>query len=414
MMLDSEILHFHEGGKIKICPKRDVKTKTALSIAYTPGVALPCKLIHEQPELAFKYTAKSNLVAVISNGTAVLGLGNIGAIASKPVMEGKSVLYKSFGGVDSIDIEVDESNPDKFIETVERIACSFGGINLEDIKAPECFYIEEELKKRCDIPVMHDDQHATAIISGAGLQNAAFISGKKIEQMKVIIVGAGAAGIASGRFYKTLGVENIIMFDSKGVLHKGRNNLNAYKQEFAIDENISLEDALKGADMFLGLSRPALLTQKMVRSMKKNPIIFALANPEPEIMPDLAKEVRDDLIIGTGRSDFANQINNLISFPHLFRGALDTHAKEINEDMKKAASEAIAKRAREPISKELEDIIGKNEFGREYILPSPFDKELLVDVASAVADAAIKSGVARIKLDMDEYRAHLKEFIKSL
>ncbi|MFW6307653.1 MAG: malic enzyme-like NAD(P)-binding protein, partial [Campylobacterales bacterium] len=319
-----------------------------------------------------------------------------------------------FGGVDSIDIEVDESNPDKFIETVERIACSFGGINLEDIKAPECFYKEEELKKRCDIPVMHDDQHATAIISGAGLQNAAFISGKKIEQMKVIIVGAGAAGIASGRFYKTLGVENIIMFDSKGVLHKGRNNLNAYKQEFAIDENISLEDALKGADMFLGLSRPALLTQKMVRSMKKNPIIFALANPEPEIMPDLAKEVRDDLIIGTGRSDFANQINNLISFPHLFRGALDTHAKEINEDMKKAASEAIAKRAREPISKELEDIIGKNEFGREYILPSPFDKELLVDVASAVADAAIKSGAARIKLDMDEYRAHLKEFIKSL
>jgi malic enzyme len=413
-MLDSEILHFHEGGKIKTCPKKEVKTKTALSIAYTPGVALPCKLIHEKPELAFKYTAKANLVAVISNGTAVLGLGNIGALASKPVMEGKSVLYKSFGGVDSIDIEVDESDPDKFIEIVEKISCSFGGINLEDIKAPECFYIEEELKKRCDIPVMHDDQHATAIITGAGLQNAALLTNKKIEDMKVIIVGAGAAGIACGRFYKTLGVKNILMFDSKGVLHKGRNNLNAYKQEFAIDEDISLEDALKSADMFLGLSKEGLLTQKMVKSMKKNPIVFALANPNPEILPDVAKEVRDDLIIGTGRSDFANQVNNLISFPHLFRGALDTSSKEINEEMKKAASEAIAKRAREPISDLLKEIVGECEFGREYILPSPFDRELVVDVASAVANAAIKSGAARVKLDIDEYKKHLREFIKSL
>jgi len=414
MILDEEILRFHRGGKIATAPKKSIKTKTDLSIAYTPGVALPCKLIEKDSSLAFEYTSKSNLLAVITNGTAVLGLGDIGALAGKPVMEGKAVLFKSFGGIDTIDIEINEKDPQKLIETIERISITFGAINLEDIKAPECFLIEEELKKRCDIPIMHDDQHATAIITGAGLKNALEISGKKIENIKVVIVGAGAAGIASAKFYKALGVENIVMFDSKGVIHKKRADLNHYKQEFVIDKDISLEEALKGADMFLGLSKPDIVTPKMIKSMAKNPIVFVLANPTPEIMPDVAKEVRSDLIIATGRSDFPNQVNNLISFPYLFRGALDTYAREINEDMKIAACEAIAKKAREPLYEELKKISGEQSFGLDYILPSPFDRTLLVEVSLSVAKAAISSGAARKILDLEEYKKSLTSLMGEL
>lgn len=406
-MTDKEIFDYHQGGKMATCPKKLVKNKQDLSLAYTPGVAIPCKAIEKDPALAYEYTSKSNLLAVISNGTAVLGLGNIGALAGKPVMEGKSVLFKSFGAIDAIDIEVNESDPHKFIEIVEKISITFGGINLEDIKAPECFIIEEELKKRCDIPVMHDDQHATAIITGAGLQNVSILTGKKLPNLKVVIVGAGAAGIACARFYKTLGVQNITMFDSKGALSMERNDLNDHKKEFACEKDISLEDAMDGADMFLGLSRGGLLKPELLKKMAKDPIVFALANPTPEIMPDLAKEAREDIIMATGRSDFANQVNNLLSFPYLFRGALDTHATEINEFMKAAASKAIAERAREPIGAELEAVIGKQSFGKDYILPSPFDRELVTEVPLAVAKAAMESGAARKMLDLESYKKTL-------
>jgi len=415
-----EALRYHaEGkpGKIEVVPTKPYSTQMDLSQAYSPGVAEPCLEIEKNPLDAYKYTSKGNLVAVISNGTAVLGLGDIGPLAGKPVMEGKGLLFKIFAGIDVFDIEVNEKDPDKFIETVKAIAPTFGGINLEDIKAPECFKIETRLKEELDIPVMHDDQHGTAIISGAGLINALEIAGKKIEDVKIVVNGAGAASISCTKLYIMLGArkENIIMCDSKGVISTHRTDLNESKKFFATDRDIkTLTEAVVGADVFLGLSVANVLTQDMVRSMNTNPIVFALANPNPEISYADAMASRDDIIFATGRSDYPNQINNVLGFPYIFRGALDTHAKAINEEMKLAAVYAIAGLAKEPVP----DVVNaayklkRTTFGCDYILPKALDPRLLTRVSCAVAKAAIDSGVSRRTItDWEGYANHLREMM---
>lgn len=412
MINKEKALEYHIGGKTAIQITKPCESVEELSLAYSPGVAEPCKEIHKNSELAYKYTNKSNLVAVISNGTAVLGLGNIGAQAGKPVMEGKAVLFKKFGKIDAFDIEIDETDPDKFIEICKAIAPTFGGINLEDIKAPECFYIEKRLKAETKIPVMHDDQHGTAIITSAGLLNAVKISGKKIEDVKIVVSGSGAAGIACARMYKTLGAKNVIMVDSKGVIYEGRENLSPEKMEFAIKTDArTLSDAMKNADMFLGLSKAGIVSKDMVKSMAKNPIVFALANPDPEISPKDVKDTRDDAIIGTGRSDYPNQINNILGFPYIFRGALDVKSTNITENMKMAAAKALAELAREPVSDKVKKIVGndKLEFGINYVIPNPFDERVFLRVALAVAKAAIEDGVALIKdFDLKKYKERLE------
>lgn len=413
-----EALRYHaEGkpGKIEVIPTKPHSTQTDLSLAYSPGVAEPCLEIEKNPLDAYEYTAKGNLVAVISNGTAVLGLGDIGPLAGKPVMEGKGLLFKIFAGIDVFDIEVNEKDPEKFIQTVKAISPTFGGINLEDIKAPECFEIETRLKNELDIPVMHDDQHGTAIISGAGLINALEIAGKKIEDVKIVVNGAGAASISCTKLYVMLGArkENIVMCDSKGVISTSRPDLNAAKREFATDRPIkTLQEAVVGADVFLGLSVANVLTKEMVRSMNADPIVFALANPEISYADAMAS--RDDIIFATGRSDYPNQINNVLGFPYIFRGALDTHAKAINEEMKRAAVYAIADLAKEPVP----DVVNaayklkRTTFGRDYILPKALDPRLLTRVSCAVAKAAIDSGVSRKTItDWEGYANHLREMM---
>lgn len=415
-----EALRYHaEGkpGKIEVIPTKPHSTQTDLSLAYSPGVAEPCLEIEKNPLDAYEYTAKGNLVAVISNGTAVLGLGDIGPLAGKPVMEGKGLLFKIFAGIDVFDIEVNEKDPEKFIQTVKAISPTFGGINLEDIKAPECFEIETRLKNELDIPVMHDDQHGTAIISGAGLINALEIAGKKIEDVKIVVNGAGAASISCTKLYVMLGArkENIVMCDSKGVISTSRPDLNAAKREFATDRPIkTLQEAVVGADVFLGLSVANVLTKEMVRSMNADPIVFSLANPNPEISYADAMDSRDDIIFATGRSDYPNQINNVLGFPYIFRGALDTHAKAINEEMKRAAVYAIADLAKEPVP----DVVNaayklkRTTFGRDYILPKALDPRLLTRVSCAVAKAAIDSGVSRKTItDWEGYANHLREMM---
>lgn len=420
MMNDIEktALEYHENfppGKISIIPTKPAATQADLSNAYTPGVAVPCLKIEKNPGDAYSYTNKGNLVAVVTNGTAVLGLGDIGALAGKPVMEGKALLFKVMSGVDAIDIEVDAKDTDVFCNTVKNISKSFGGINLEDIKAPECFEIEERLKKELDIPVMHDDQHGTAIISSAGLLNALELAGKKADKVKVVINGAGAAAIASARLYVRLGIkkENLIMCDSKGVLKSSRKDINIYKQEFACNSDVNtLEEAIAGADVFAGFSKAGVLSADMVRSMADNPIIMAMANPVPEIMYDEAVAVRKDLIMATGRSDFPNQINNVSGFPYIFRGALDTRATVINEEMKIAAVHSLALLAKEPVPESVLKAYNLDSlsFGKEYIIPKPLDERLYINVSMAVAKAAMDSGVARVRIeDWDEYRKYLEK-----
>ncbi|MFT6053012.1 MAG: malate dehydrogenase (oxaloacetate-decarboxylating)(NADP+) [Halioglobus sp.] len=388
-------------GKISVELSTAANTLEDLALAYSPGVAAPCKAIAEDPANAYKYTVKGNLVAVISNGTAVLGLGNLGALASKPVMEGKALLFKRFAGIDSIDIEVDTEDAQEFIATVANIAGTFGGINLEDIKAPECFEIEAALIEQCDIPIFHDDQHGTAIVTAAGLINALEIQGKSIESAVIVCLGAGAAAIACMRLIVAMGArrENIYMLDRRGVITVGREGLNAYKEEFAnTTEKRSLTDALKGADVFIGLSGANLLRPEMLASMADKPVVFACSNPDPEIKPELAKEVREDLIIATGRSDYPNQVNNVLGFPFIFRGALDVRASCINEEMKVAAVLALCELTKEAVSQEVLDAIGVDslEFGMDYIIPKPIDSRLLGRLAPAVARAAVDSGVARL------------------
>ena len=416
-----DALNYHAGrrpGKIEVVPTKPYFTQTDLSLAYSPGVAEPCLEIQSDPQNAYKYTDKGNLVAVISNGTAVLGLGNIGAVAGKPVMEGKGLLFKIYAGIDVFDIEVDEENPEKFIEAVKAIAPTFGGINLEDIKAPECFEIECRLKEELDIPVMHDDQHGTAIISAAGLLNALEVNGKDISEVKVVVNGAGAAAISCTKLYIALGVkkENVVMLDSRGVISTERTNLTAEKLEFATTRTDihNLKEAVVGADVFLGLSKGNVLTKDMVRSMANDPIVFALANPEPEITYEDAMASRPDVLMSTGRSDYPNQINNVIGFPYIFRGALDVAATAINEEMKLAAVRAIADLAKQPVPEIVNKVykVGHLSFGRDYFIPKPVDPRLLVEVSTAVAKAAIESGVARKTItDWDKYKEHLLEFM---
>ena len=414
-----EALEYHSmgrPGKIEVTITKPCETQRDLSLAYTPGVAHPCLEIADDPDKAFVYTAKGNLVAVVSNGTAVLGLGNIGALAGKPVMEGKGVLFKTFADVDVFDIEVDTEDPDELIRVVKLLEPTFGGINLEDIKAPECFYIEEKLKEILDIPVFHDDQHGTAIITTAGLINALELVDKKAEDVKVVINGAGAAGIACAKMILLIGVkkENIIMCDSKGVIYKGRTaGMNPYKEEFAIETNLrTLEEAMKGADVFIGVSVKGVVTQEMVKSMAPNPIIFACANPDPEITPEEVLEVRKDAIMATGRSDYPNQVNNVLGFPHIFRGALDVRARAINEEMKVAAAKALADLAKagdvpEYVLRAYN--LDRLEFGPDYIIPKPLDHRVTLWEATAVAKAAIETGVARIKIkDFDKYKEYLE------
>jgi malate dehydrogenase (oxaloacetate-decarboxylating)(NADP+) len=402
-------------GKIEVIPTKPYSTQRDLSLAYTPGVADPCLAIEKHPEDVYKYTAKGNLVAVISNCTAVLGLGDIGSEAGKPVMEGKGLLFKVFADVDVFDIELNVKDPDKLIEVVKAMAPTFGGINLEDIKAPECFYIEDRLKEELDIPLMHDDQHGTAIISSAGLLNALDVIGKKIEDIKIVVSGAGAAAVSCTRLYIQLGArpENIIMCDSRGVIHKDRTDLNEIKKQFATDKPVhTLEEAIKGADMFLGLSVADLLKPEMLKSMADNPIVFALANPVPEISYDLAMKTRDDVIMATGRSDYPNQINNVLGFPFIFRGALDVRATKINEAMKLAAAKALADLAKEPVPEEVNIAFGISnlKYGRDYLIPKPTDPRLIETVAPAVARAAMESGVARKPIeDWEKYKEELRK-----
>ena len=407
-----EALDYHRvpnPGKVAIATTTKLETQRDLALAYSPGVAYPCEEIQKNPELAYEFTSKRNLVAVISNGTAVLGLGNIGALASKPVMEGKAVLFKKFAAVDSFDIEVDETDIDKFCEVVKAIAPTFGGINLEDIKAPECFEIERRLVEELNIPIMHDDQHGTAIITSAALINAASMMGKKIEDLKVVVVGAGASAIACSTMYKELGVKNLIMCDSKGVIHKDRTDLNKYKRDFITSTDaVTMEDAFTNADMVLGLSKPGTFTVEHIALMNEEPIVFTLANPTPELFPEEVKAVRPKAIVGTGRSDFPNQVNNVLGFPFIFRGALDVQARKINMHMKMAAAKAIANLAKEPMTPDLIASFGNLTYGREYIIPIPFDKRLMVEVSAAVALGAVETGVARIKdFDLDAYKAKL-------
>ena len=414
-------LEYHENGrpgKIEVKPTKPFHTQTDLSLAYSPGVAFPCLEIQNNPDDAYKYTDKGNLVAVISNGTAVLGLGDIGALSGKPVMEGKGLLFKIYGGIDVFDIEVAEKDPEKFCEAVERIAPSFGGINLEDIKAPECFYIEERLKKNLDIPVMHDDQHGTAIISAAGLKNALEVAGKDISKVHIVVNGAGAAAISCTKLYVALGArkENIVMLDSKGVITSDRTNLTPQKALFATDRRDvhTLEEAIKGADVFVGLSKGNVLSQDMIRSMAASPIVFALANPVPEISYEDAMASRPDVLMSTGRSDYPNQINNVIGFPYIFRGALDVHARAINEEMKMAAVKAIADLAKQPVPDVVNEVYHVNEltFGPSYFIPKPVDPRLITEVSAAVAKAAIESGVARTPItDWDAYKDRLRQLL---
>ncbi|WP_308264057.1 NADP-dependent malic enzyme [Prevotella sp.] len=414
-------LEYHLGnrpGKIEVKPTKPYHTQTDLSLAYSPGVAFPCLEIQQNPNDVYKYTDKGNLVAVISNGTAVLGLGDIGAMSGKPVMEGKGLLFKIYGGIDVFDIEVAEKDPEKFCEAVEKIAPTFGGINLEDIKAPECFYIEERLKKTLDIPVMHDDQHGTAIISAAGLKNALEVAGKDIAKVKIVVNGAGAAAISCTKLYVALGakVENIVMLDSKGVITADRPNLTPQKKLFATTRTDvhTLEEAVKGADVFVGLSKGNVLSQDMIRSMADQPIVFALANPVPEISYEDAMASRPDVLMSTGRSDYPNQINNVIGFPYIFRGALDVHAKAINEEMKMAAVLAIADLAKQPVPDIVNEVYHVNDlsFGPKYFIPKPVDPRLITEVSAAVAKAAIESGVARKTItDWDAYKKNLMELL---
>ncbi len=410
---------FDTAGKTATLLTKPCNTEDELSMAYSPGVAYPCLEIEKDQDKAYEYTNKGNLVAVVTDGTAVLGLGDIGHLAGKPVMEGKGVLFKSFANVDAIDIELNTKDTEEIIKIVAAMADSFGGVNLEDISAPRCFEIEERLKEICNVPVFHDDQHGTAVITTAGLINVLEMSGKPAEDLKVVVIGAGASGIACANMYKALGVKNITMLDSKGVIHSGRNDLNKYKQQFAFEtDDRTLEDACKGADMILGLSGADLISQDMVKSMTDNsPIIFACANPNPEIKPPLAKEARPDIIIGTGRSDFPNQVNNVLGFPQIFRGALDVRATKITENMKMAASKALASLAKEEVPAHVKAAHGRDtmEFGPEYIIPSPFDRRVLVYVASAVAQAAVEDGVARVKdFDLDSYKAKLQRLADHL
>ena len=414
-------LEYHENGrpgKIEVKPTKPYTTQTDLSLAYSPGVAYPCLAIQENPDDVYKYTDKGNLVAVISNGTAVLGLGDIGAMSGKPVMEGKGLLFKIYGGIDVFDIEVAEKDPEKFCEAVEKIAPTFGGINLEDIKAPECFYIEERLKKTLDIPVMHDDQHGTAIISAAGLKNALEVAGKNIADVKIVVNGAGAAAISCTKLYVALGakVENIVMLDSKGVITSDREKLTPQKKLFATDRRDvhTLEEAVRGADVFVGLSKGNVLSQDMIRSMAPSPIVFALANPVPEISYEDAMASRPDVLMSTGRSDYPNQINNVIGFPYIFRGALDVHARGINEEMKLAAVHAIADLAKQPVPDVVNEVYHVNDltFGPSYFIPKPVDPRLITEVSTAVAKAAIESGVARTPItDWDAYKQSLRQLL---
>ena len=415
---DKEALEFHnnnKSGKIEIISSKPMTTKRDLALAYSPGVAAPVRAISENPDKAYDYTTKGNLVAVISNGSAILGMGNLGALASKPVMEGKAVLFKRFADIDSIDIEIDSSDPEEIVKSIKNIAGSFGGINLEDIAAPDCFIIEKKLKELLDIPVFHDDQHGTAIITCAALINALDISNKNIKKIKVVVNGAGASAMACTNLIINAGVkkENITMIDTKGVIFKGRDNINEWKSIYAIKtKNRTLDDAIKDADVFLGLSSKGILTKNMVKKMSKNPIIFACANPDPEILPEDVEAVRKDAIVATGRSDYSNQVNNLIGFPYIFRGALDVRAKTINEEMKVAAANAIAGLAREDVPDEVVAAMGgeRPKYGKDYIIPSTFDPRLISEIPIAVAKAAIKSGVAKKEIvDFDIYRDQLKQ-----
>jgi len=410
-------LKYHSGekkGKIEVISSKPCATQEDLSLAYTPGVAWPVREIAENPSAAYEYTAKGNLVAVVSNGSAVLGLGKMGALASKPVMEGKGVLFKRFADIDVFDIELDTTDPKEIIRACRLMQPTFGGINLEDIKAPECFYIERELKRSLDIPVFHDDQHGTAIISGAGIVNALMIAEKNIEDIRIVVNGAGAAGVACAHFAILLGAkrENVMMCDSRGVIYNGRTEgMTEEKEYFAVDtRRRTLADAMEGADLFLGVSVADAVTDSMLESMAPFPIVFAMANPDPEIPYDRAIGVRDDVIMATGRSDFPNQVNNVLGFPFIFRGALDVRASAINDEMKLACADALARLAREEVPEEVGKAYGdvNLEFGRDYIIPKPFDPRLLYEVAPAIAEAAMKTGVAGIKIDLEEYRNSLK------
>lgn len=418
--LKQQALDFHEfpiPGKISVTPTKALDTQHDLALAYSPGVAEPCLAIEKDPSASYRYTARGNLVAVISNGTAVLGLGNIGALASKPVMEGKGVLFKKFAGIDVFDIEINETDPEKLVEIIASLEPTFGGINLEDIKAPECFYVEQKLRERMGIPVFHDDQHGTAIITGAAVINGLQVVGKAISEVRLVVNGAGASAIACTNLLRSLGVkkENITMCDSKGVIFQGRGDkMDETKQFYAIEDNgwRTLADAVANADVFLGCSKGGALTQEMVKTMAKDPLILALANPVPEITPAEAKAVRPDAIVCTGRSDFKNQVNNVLCFPFLFRGALDVGAKTINEEMKMAAAYAIAELAKEPVPFEVISTYGELSFGPEYIIPTPFDPRLIVNVSIGVAKAAIQSGVAtRPITDWEAYAEQLKKLV---
>ncbi len=411
---ETEALLFHSTGrpgKIEITPTKPLTTQRELSLAYSPGVAVPCLEIEKDPNTAYDYTSRGNVVAVISNGTAVLGLGNIGALASKPVMEGKAVLFKRFADVDGIDLEVDTQDVDEFVNCVRYLGPSFGGINLEDIKAPECFIIEQRLKELLDIPVFHDDQHGTAIISAAGLINAMHLTGRDIKTTKLVVNGAGSASIAGVELLKAMGMphDNIIICDTRGVVYQGREQgMNQWKSAHAVvTDHRTLADAMAGADAFFGLSVKGAVTKDMVKSMADNPIIFAMANPDPEITPEDVQSVRDDAIMATGRSDYPNQVNNVLGFPYIFRGALDVQASEINQDMKIAAAHALAELAREDVPDEVDAAYSgrRLHYGRDYIIPAPFDPRLIVHVSAAVAQAAMDTGVARRRIeDMDAYR----------
>ncbi len=423
MFTKDDALRYHAAGrkgKIEVLPVKPCSTQRQLSLAYTPGVAEACRAIAADPQAVWEYTTRGNLVAVISNGTAVLGLGDIGPMAGKPVMEGKGVLFKIFADIDVFDLNINQKDPEKVVEFVKMLEPTFGGINLEDIKAPECFYIEQRLIDEMDIPVFHDDQHGTAIISGAGIINALEISGKKIEALKVVISGAGAGAIACTRFYESLGVQrqNIFMFDSRGLIHAGRTDLNPEKRHFAQSrDHGTLAEVMRGADCFLGLSRGGLVTKDMVASMASHPIIFACANPDPEITYSDAKEARPDCLMATGRSDFPNQINNVLGFPFIFRGALDVRASRINEPMKVAAARALADLAKEPVPEDVKALYGVHDmrFGFDYIIPKPFDARVPERVASAVAQAAMDSGVARAPVaDLDAYVRHLRARLQAM
>lgn len=409
---DQEALDYHEyptAGKISVEATKAMDSQEDLSMAYTPGVAVPCLEIEKNPADAYRYTSKGNLVAVITNGTAVLGLGDIGPLASKPVMEGKGVLFKKFANINSFDIEVDTKDIARFCNVVEAIGETFGGINLEDIKAPECFEIEKRLVETLNIPVMHDDQHGTAVISAAGIINAAEINKIPLEKLRIVVVGAGAAAISCARLYRKLGVKTIYMIDSKGVVHDGRDDINDYKKEFACNCHIDTSDVFEGAHVVVGLSRPGTFSVEDIKRMAPNPAIFTLANPTPEIMPEAVREARPDAIIATGRSDFPNQVNNVLGFPFIFRGALDTQARKINDEMKLAASHALAALTHLEVPEYLNEIYKtKINFGPEYIIPKPFDKRLIVEVSAAVAQAAVETGVARVEnFDINAYKTQL-------